>query len=357
MTTQARKPETQNSWLSIKANSYRFLRAAKRAEDFADANDQNAATHDEPLFNNPFKLEDLSVFDDTTMREMLRNSMYGLSIKDLATGLQRATPKLTEKVTRNLPYRQRAEFLVLQQVRPTSAEVEAAQKRILDSLFWELTYWKTPELYEELTEGENLHPGIFRSLKTTLSGKTVLDAGAGSGRASFECLRDGAKQVFALEPSPGLLHLLEQKLATQPKPPRIIPLRGRFDNIPLENSSVDVALACSAFTAEAAQGGEQGLAELQRVTKASGKVVIIWPRPEDYDWLAAQGFNYVAMPLRQEMQVRFRSLEVARRCAQRFYAHNSRLLRFLHEQKQPTVPFSVLGFNPPHDYCWLEVKK
>lgn len=357
MTIEANKPETSKSWLSIKAKSYHFLKTAKGAEDFRAVANQDEATPHEPLFNNPFQLEDLSVFDDTTMRQMLRNSMYGLSVKDLAKGLQGASPKLTEKVLRNLPYRQRAQFLVLQQTRPAQAEIKAAQKQLLDSLFWELTYWKTPELYEELTEGENLHPGIFQSLKPTLSGKTVLDAGAGSGRASFECLRDGAKQVFALEPSPGLLHLLEQKLANQPKPPRIIPLRGRFDNIPLENNSVDVALACSAFTAEAAQGGEQGLAELQRVTKTGGKVVIIWPRPEDYEWLAAHGFNYVAMPLRQEMQVRFRSLEVARRCAQRFYARNPRLLRYLYEQKQPAVPFSVLGFNPPHDYCWLEVKK
>lgn len=354
---QSSKPETRKNWLSIKASSYRFVKTAKGAEDFVDTVDQDKEAQHEPLFNNPFQLEDLSVFDDATMREMLRSSMHGLGVKDLATGLQGAAPKLTEKVLRNLTYRQRAQFLALQQARPKRAAVKAAQKQILDSLFWELTYWKTPELYEELTEGENLHPGIFRSLKTTLSGKTVLDAGAGSGRACFECLRDEAKQVFALEPSPGLLHLLEQKLVNQPKPPRIIPLRGRFDNIPIENNSVDVALACSAFTAESAQGGEQGLSELQRVTRAGGKVVIIWPRPEDYDWLAAHGFNYVAMPLRQEMQVRFRSLEVARRCAQRFYARNSRLLRYLHEQKQPTVPFSVLGFNPPHDYCWLEVKK
>src|SRR5258707_15851591 len=64
-------------------------------------------------------------------------------------------------------------------------QVQAARKRVLDELFWELTYWKTPDLYEELTEGERLHPGIFQRLEPDLRGKVVLDAGAGSGRASF----------------------------------------------------------------------------------------------------------------------------------------------------------------------------
>ena len=154
------------------------------------------------------------------------------------------------------------------------------------------------------------------------------------------------------------LRILERKLASQlPGPPgsRIVPYQGRFDQIPLEDNCVDVSLSCSAFTAEPGQGGEVGLAELKRVTRPGGKIVVIWPRREDYDWLAGHGFHYVELPLDQEMRVRFRSLQSALRCARLFYAHNTAVASYILERRQPEVPFSVLGINPPRDYSWLIV--
>jgi SAM-dependent methyltransferase len=234
----------------------------------------------------------------------------------------------------------------------------AAHRYILDKLFWELTYWKTPELYEELTMGERLHPGIFQQLEQDLHGKEILDAGSGSGRAAFECLRHGARLVYAVEPSPGLLRILEQKIADQPATRgRIVACRGRFDDLPLQDRSVDLALSCSAFTANAEQGGEPGLEELRRVTRPGGKIVLIWPRREDYEWLAAHGFIYVALPLHREMTVHFRSQLSALKCVQRFYARNEAVVPYILDRRQPEVPFSVLGINPPCDYCWLSVQE
>lgn len=312
---------------------------------------------DGPLFENPFSIEDLQVFDDTTMQRMLSSSSFGLTLEDLAWSLHGASKPLVRHIRHNIPTRQRARFQqeLKRALRPD--EVKAARQRVLDGLFWELTYWKTPNLYEELTEGEQLHPGIFQRLAPDIRGKIVLDAGAGSGRASFECLRKGAKLVYAVEPSPGLLHILEQKIGNQPASGRIVPYRGRFDHIPLGDDSVDLSLSCSAFTADPEQGGEPGLAELKRVTKAGGKIVLIWPRREDYSWLVAHGFHYVSLPLHQEMSVHFRSLQSAIRCARLFYAHNNAVLRHLLKKRKPEVPFSVLGFNPPRDYCWITVNK
>jgi hypothetical protein len=91
------------------------------------------------------------------------------------------------------------------------------------------------------------------------------------------------------------------------------------------------------------------------VTKPGGKIVLIWPRREDYEWLAEHGFQYVALPMDQEMQVHFRSLQSALRCARRFYARNKAVVDYILTHRQPEVPFSVLGFNPPCDYCWLRV--
>jgi ubiquinone/menaquinone biosynthesis C-methylase UbiE len=238
------------------------------------------------------------------------------------------------------------------------AEQAAFDQRLLDVAFWELTYWQTPELYDELTAGERLHPGIFRQLGPLLRGRTVLDAGAGSGRATIECLRQRAGHVWSVEPSPGLRRLLRRKLAAAgPDGARVTVLAGRFEALSLPANSVDVALACSAFTARPGQGGDAGLAELRRVTRPSGRIVVIWPRPEDYAWLAARGFVYVALPAKDAPRVRFASLERALRVAEHFYADNPAVRRYLLQQGQPEIPYELLGHNPPHDYCWLAVQK
>ncbi len=366
MAVVADKDISQSKWLETKLAAYKIKpvfdeigneNSKETKKEKVAEEGRVAPPPDGPLFKNPFKIEDLMVFDDMTLREMLNNGSFGLNVKEVAQSVQGAEEELVDRIQRNLPYQRRFEFKKELRHNLPENEIKATCQRVLDNLFWELTYWKTPELYEELTEGEQLHPGIFRRLGPDLRGKTVLDAGAGSGRASFECLRQGAKQVYAVEPSPGLLRILEEKLENQPAAKKIVPLRGRFDNIPLEDNSVDMAISCSAFTAEPEQGGEPGLQELKRVTKPGGKMVIIWPRTEDYDWLAKQSFQYVAMPMQHEMRVHFRSLQSAWRCARRFYGKNQALMQYLVRRRQPEVPFSVLGFNPPHDYCWLEVKK
>jgi ubiquinone/menaquinone biosynthesis C-methylase UbiE len=312
-------------------------------------------TQNTPLFDNPFHIEDLQVFDDNTLYRISCNG-FGLSIETLARALQGAPDMLVDRIKNILPSSNYSHFIQeLRQPVPQD-QVDTARRNVLDRLFWELTYWKTPDLYSELTEGEQLHPGIFKQLEPNIRDKSVLDAGAGSGRASFECLRYGVRLVYAVEPSPGLLRILEKKLPAYAEGQRIVPLQGTFDVLPLENDSVDTALSCSAFTADPAEGGEAGLAEMRRVTKPGGKIVIIWPRIQDYDWLTQHGFQHVMLPVQQEMCVHFRSMETALKCARRFYAHNEQVARYILERRQPEVPFSVLGFNAPRDYCWLTVE-
>ena len=299
-------------------------------------------------------MEDLRVFDDAALQSLLCHESFGISVEDLAQSLQGVSGQVVECIERNVPESARAAFLEELQRAIPPEQVDMARRTVLDRLFWELTYWKTPELYEELTAGERLHPGIFEQLEPVICGNVILDAGAGSGRASFACVRHGAEKVYAVEPAPGLLRILRRKLGSTRE--RIVPLRGRFDALPLPSKSVDLAISCSAFTADPAQGGEAGLAEMQRVTRDGGKVVIIWPRAQDYDWLAAHGFSYVTLPCEQEMCLHFRSLQSALRCARRFYAHNPQVARFIEREHRADVPFSILGINPPCDYCWLVVQ-
>jgi len=323
-----------------------------------DAGDSYVAQGKAPVaaqFENPFHIEDLEVFDDETWRVILNNCGFGLTAEMLAWSLHGAPEVLIQRIRRNLPLAQLPCFTAELSRSVPEEQVLAARRCVLDGLFWELTYWKTPELYSELIEGEELHPDIFPQLEPDIHDKVVLDAGAGCGRASFECVRFGARRVYAVEPSPGLLGILQQKLDSQPAFERIVPLRGRFDRLPLADDSVDTSLSCSAFTAEPVQGGEQGLAEFRRVTRPGGKIVIIWPRVQDYDWLAGHGFQYVTLPMHEEMRVRFGSLQRALQCAGHFYALNENVVKYLLRERNAEVPCSVLGFNPPCDYCWLRV--
>ena len=310
----------------------------------------------ETKFENPFQLEDLLIFDEANFCRIVGGCAQKMALVDFAWGMHAASPRLLARLLACLSSEQRAGFL-REWLRPAPwSSSERARHFVLDMLFWELTYWKTPELYEELTAGERLHPGIFQQLEPFLRDKVVLDIGAGSGRASFECAHHGARLVYAVEPSPGLLRLLRQKLADDPAGRCIIAGPGDFTHVPLASRSVDLALACSAFTAEPESGGEPGLAELRRVIRPGGYLVIIWPRPQDRRWLAERGFHYIMLPCTQEMYVHFSSFASARRCVRRFYAHNQDAQRYLLHSSQPELPFSVLGVNAPCDYCWLQVR-
>lgn len=344
-----------DGWLKTKLQHFYPHPRPETIEQLTQAVQEARTVEQEALFENPFQIDDLLVFDEETLRDLLANGIDDLTTDDLARSLHDAPDRLIERVSRALPRQARARFQAALRQSARPLEDEVARRHLLDGLFWELTYWKTPDLYEELTEGERIHPGIFRQLAPDLRGRAVLDAGAGSGRATFACLRQGAQHVYAVEPSPGLLRLLEGKLARHPARRQITPLQGRFDALPLDARSIDTTIACSAFTAQPEQGGAPGLAELKRVTRPGGKIVLIWPRPEDYAWLAGQGFQYVALPLPTEPRVRFRSLRSALGAARRFYGRNPAVQDALLRSHRPEVPSSLLTPNPPHDYCWLRV--
>lgn len=307
------------------------------------------------LFANPFHMEDLEIFDDDTLRMLLTDESSGLTIERLAHSVQDAPAALVQRIQRDLPSDQHLPFRRASRRSLPHEEVAQAQQEVLDRFFWELTYWKTPELYEEMTEGEHLHPGIFQQLEARIRDKDVLDVGAGSGRAALQCLRHGAGLVHAVEPSPGLRSILQQKLARYIAENRLVIYAGRFEALPLQDRSIDITLSCSAFTVDPAQGGEAGLAEMKRVTRPGGQIILIWPRREDLAWLQAHGFHYVFLPMQGEMCVHFRSLSTALHCAHHFYARNQAVARYILTKHSTEVPFSIIGINPPCDYCWLEV--
>lgn len=311
--------------------------------------------HRNHAFVNPFQIDDLLIFDLAHLGALLASAQGFMCPEQLAWGTMHASDELVQRILDCLPSASQTAFLHARAAPSTHVVNAHAEHLLLDQLFWELTYWYTPELYEELTAGEQIHPGIFEQLAPWIRESTVLDIGAGSGRASLAALRHGAKLIYAIEPSPGLRQLLCDKLARAPDPPAMIVRAGEFAHIPLPAHSVDLALSCSAFTAQPTQGGEAGFAELRRVTRPGGLLAIIWPRPQDRAWLRQHAFHYVKLPCEQPMAISFASWQQAWRCTRRFYGENQAVLDYLLYAHEPRIPFHVLGMNAPCDYCWLQI--
>jgi SAM-dependent methyltransferase len=209
-------------------------------------------------------------------------------------------------------------------------------------LAWELLYRLEPELYDRLARAEHLHPGVVAWLPQDVD--RIAEVGAGTGRLTLELI-DRAQQVVAMEPALPLRRILRRKLAAADHGDRARVTHGFFDQLPLPDDFADLVVACSAFTPAAQHGGDGGLAEMERVCRPGGCVAIIWPN--HLEWLAARGFQYVSFP--GAMSVEFSSCLEAVELAGIFFPGAADKVRRLGKR---SVPFEVLGINPPRDVAF-----
>lgn len=301
-----------------------------------------------------FSLADLAVFDEAHLREVIANvsgavapAVAGSAFAADQAGDTATLAPLASRIERSLAPDDRAAFAHARQDVIPGNERETARRTILDSLFWELVYWKTPDDYERLTAGEQVHLGALDVAR--VNDAVVLDAGAGTGRVTLPLARR-ARTVYAMDAAPPLLQLLERKVADADLR-NVEVMRGVFRRVPLPDDSVDAVVSCSAFGVRESRGGERGLDELQRVTRPGGRILILWP--EDPAWFARHGFWYATLPGR--LTVTFPCLEDAYAVATRFYGPAA--LHHLEDTHRPELPFRVLGVRPPRDFCCLTVRK
>jgi SAM-dependent methyltransferase len=301
-----------------------------------------------------FSLADLAVFDEAHLREVIANvsgavtpAAAGWAFAAEQTEERDGLAPLARRIERALAPDDRAAFAHARQSALPGGVRETARRNMLDALFWELVYWKTPDEYERLTAGEQVHLGALDAAR--VDGAVVLDAGAGAGRVTLPLARR-ARTVYAMDAAPPLLRLLERKVADA-NLRNVEVMRGVFRRVPLPDDSVDAVISCSAFGMREARGGERGLDELQRVTRPGGRILILWP--EDPAWFARHGFWYARLPGR--LTITFPSLEDAYAVATRFYGPAA--LHHLEITHRPELPFHVLGVKPPRDFCCLTVRK
>lgn len=211
-----------------------------------------------------------------------------------------------------------------------------------ESLAWELLYRLEPELFDQLSSAEHLHPGVIGWLPR--SANRIVEVGAGPGRLTLELLGRG-REVVAVEPAAPFREILRRKLAAADHGHCARVMAGFLDDLPVASDFADLVVACSVLTPAAGHGGDAGLAEMERVCRPAGCVAIIWPN--NIDWLAARGYQYVSFT--GPMAVEFTSYREAVELAEIFYPHAVAEIR---RRRSRHVPYEVVGVNPPRDLAF-----
>jgi SAM-dependent methyltransferase len=216
-----------------------------------------------------------------------------------------------------------------------------------EPLAWELLYRLEPELYDRLVSAERLHPGVLGWLPDEV--ERIVEVGAGTGRLTLELIRR-AQEVVAVEPAAPLRRILSRKLSRVDHRHRVRVTHGFFDDLPVTDDCADLVVACSAFTPASAHGGEAGLAEMERVCRPGGCVVIVWPN--EIGWLTAHDYRYVSYD--GKMLVEFASHEEAAELTEIFYPIG---LEEVRRRGWRRVPYEVLGINPPCDLAFKMIAR
>jgi SAM-dependent methyltransferase len=143
------------------------------------------------------------------------------------------------------------------------------------AVVWEvadlIVYQRAPEYYET-------HAGVDWTIEAVseavpLQDKVVIDAGAGTGRVTFD-VAPAARHVFAVETVATLRRFMRDKAADLQRD-NVFVLDGFLHAIPLPAASADVLLTCQAVGW--ALPGE--MAEIERVVKPGGVAMHLFGRP------------------------------------------------------------------------------
>jgi SAM-dependent methyltransferase len=220
---------------------------------------------------------------------------------------------------------------------------ETADPATDETLAWELLYRLEPELYERLVAAERIHPEVLAWLPHDV--ERIVEIGAGTGRLTLELI-GRAREVLAVEPAAPLRGILEEKLARVDHRDRIRVLPGFFDALAVADDYADLVVTCSALTPAEGHGGDAGLAEMERVCRPGGLVVIVWPN--EIPWLAAHGYRYVSFG-DDQMVVEFSSPDEAAELTEIFYPRGAKEVR---SRALTRVPYELLGVNPPRDLAY-----
>jgi len=168
-----------------------------------------------------------------------------------------------------------------------------------------------PEMFEIERRCMDRGGVVIRHLDSELPEGLVLDVGAGNGFTAIR-LHSSARTIVALEPDADMIDRHASLRWVQ----------GIAQKAPFRESTFDAAYATWAFFFDGVPDIDEGLAELQRIVKNSGKLIIVdnaggdefsslatRSTASDPDWWRDRGFDQTTI----HTSFRFDSLEEANR--------------------------------------------
>lgn len=119
------------------------------------------------------------------------------------------------------------------------------------------------------------------SMLRTLQPKLILDVATGTGDFALEALKLNPDKVIGIDISEGMLEVGRKKMKERNLTHKIELLLGDSENLPFEENKFDALIV--AFGVRNFENLEKGLAEMLRVVKPGGKVVILeFSRPTQF---------------------------------------------------------------------------
>jgi SAM-dependent methyltransferase len=145
-------------------------------------------------------------------------------------------------------------------------ELMAAADRLLWTFADMIVYSKCPDVYDSL----EFHDWDFSQVTSivSLEGKTVIDAGAGTGRVTFEAA-PAAIAVYAVEPVTRLRSFIREKARTRPEWSNVYAVDGFLHELPFPDSFAHVLITSHALGWKL----EEELPEMERVVKRGGCIL------------------------------------------------------------------------------------
>ena len=281
---------------------------------------------------------ELAALDDEGLRTFLDPADAGVDPQLLGRALQDAPARMAKRVIDALPETTR-QVAGDAWVATTGADSRRdAWHETLAVLFWPLLYWNHPLEYLELIEGEAIEPALLQQLP--LDGAVVCDIGAGAGRFTLHAAARAAR-VVAVDAVPPLLAILQQRLQRM-QLHNVDIRRGAFAALPIDDASVDLAVACSAFMTGGPHGGDAALREAERITRPGGSVAVVWP--QDAAWFEERGYERIAVS--GDAVRHFATPEAALRLCERFYGDDA--AQWVRSNRTADVPYAVLGLSLIH---------
>lgn len=175
---------------------------------------------------------------------------------------------------------------------------EIAERTVWDDLAIENPTYAVISAKDE-ADAAKKSAGQIADIKSQVTpGDVLLDCGTGYGRVAKYLLPEVALGGYVgVDSSYQMLSLFKQRYAGSEQEQRtpLLLLNADIHTLPLQDASVDVVIVCAVFLHNHKEVVKQAMAEIKRVLKPGGKILVYSSFPRAATFMGVQGLAYQAL--------------------------------------------------------------